>query len=155
MFWRCTELDRRNLKVLGALRYTISKTEKRQQAARTPERLLVNHNDPTPYVFYKCHVGRGSGAYACGGSDLPILERVHTERNPKGRAALSSGCATLSAPFEGATHADTRGRLETIVRVHGFGELAQTHAGGGSLCARLCAQSRSGRRNLGAGGAAA
>src|SRR6267154_1560237 len=84
MFWRCTELDRRNLKVLGALRYTISKTEKRQQAARTPERLLVNHNDPVPYVFRKCHVGGGSGAYGCAGSDLPILERVHTGRNPKG-----------------------------------------------------------------------
>src|SRR6266853_4009341 len=64
-------------------------------------------------------------------------------------------CATLSAPFGGETHADTRGCLETVVRVHGFGELAQTHAGGGSVCARLCAQSRGGRRNLGAGGAAA
>src|SRR6266478_569234 len=73
----------------------------------------------------------------------------------RGRVALSCDCATLSAPFGGETHADTRGRLETIVRVHGFGELAQTHAGGGSVCARLCAQSRGRRRNLGAGGAAA
>src|SRR6267378_693885 len=51
----------------------------------------------------------------------------------------------------GEPHADTRGRLETVVRVHGFGEFAQAHAGGGSLRARLCAEGQGGRRSLGAG----
>jgi len=56
---------------------------------------------------------------------------------------------TIGSIVGGEPHADTRGRLETVVRVHGFGELAQTHAGGGSVRARLCAQSRGRRRNLG------
>src|SRR5260370_19407260 len=65
-------------------------------------------------------------------------------------------CATLSAPLRGgAPDADTRGCLETAVRVHGFREFAQTHAGSGSVCARLCAQDRGGRRDLGAGRTAA
>src|SRR5260370_42301025 len=55
----------------------------------------------------------------------------------------------------GETDADTRGWVETVVRVHGFGEFAQAHAGGGGVCAGLCAQSRGGCRDLGAGGAAA
>src|SRR5258708_39462601 len=37
----------------------------------------------------------------------------------------------------GETDADTRGCLETVVRVHGFGEFAETHAGGGTACARF------------------
>src|SRR5258708_5887926 len=65
-------------------------------------------------------------------------------------------CATLSAPLRGGEpDADTRGCLETAVRVHGFREFAQTHAGSGSVCARLCAQDRGGRRDLGAGSTAA
>src|SRR5260370_25866617 len=85
----------------------------------------------------------------------PFCLRLPTVNFQLGTVDFLFPCATLSAPFGGETHADTRGRLETVVRVHGFGELAQTHAGGGSVCARLCAQSRGGRRNLGAGGAAA
>src|SRR6266581_3466147 len=60
-------------------------------------------------------------------------------------------CATLSAHFGGEpkrraearplhwgeTHADPRRRLETALRVHRFGELAQAHAGGGSVRACL------------------
>src|SRR6266704_3269442 len=49
----------------------------------------------------------------------------------------------------GATDADTRGWLETAVRVHRFGEFAQTHACRRSVCARLCAQIGRRRRNLG------
>src|SRR5260370_13061252 len=55
----------------------------------------------------------------------------------------------------GETDADTRGWLETVVRVHGFGEFAQAHAGGGGGWAGLCAQSPGGCRGLGAVGAAA
>src|SRR5258708_39897119 len=42
----------------------------------------------------------------------------------------------------GETDADTRGRLDTAVRIHRFGELAQTHAGGRGVCGGLLAQSR-------------
>src|SRR6266849_6098776 len=68
---------------------------------------------------------------------------------------LLLSCATLLVLFWGEPDADTRGCLETVVRIHRFGELAQTHAGGGGVRARLRAESRRGRRNVGAGGAAA
>src|SRR5258708_13883257 len=62
--------------------------------------------------------------------------------------------ATLSAPFGGEPHTNTRGRLDTAVRVHRFGELAQTHACCRSVCAPLGGQNWGGRRNLGTGVAA-
>src|SRR5229473_3333676 len=43
---------------------------------------------------------------------------------------------TIGSIAGGEPDADTRGCLETAVRVHGFREFAQTHAGSGSVCAR-------------------
>src|SRR5260370_41490092 len=54
----------------------------------------------------------------------------------------------------GEKDADTRGWLETVVRVHGFGEFAQAHAGGGGVWGGLWAQNRGWWRGLGGGGAA-
>src|SRR5438445_2301980 len=83
-------------------------------------------------LLFPSHEGTLSEAsIATEESRFSLPPYVHTSLPPY----FCLSCATLSAPIGGATHADTRGRLETAVRVHRFGELAQTHACRRSVCA--------------------
>src|SRR4029077_16730040 len=70
------------------------------------------------------------------------------------RPWVTAVCYTTRS-LPGEWHADTRGRLETFVRVHAVGKLAEAHAGGGGVRAGLRAEVRRGRRELGPVGAAA
>src|SRR6266566_8605166 len=75
---------------------------------------------------------------------LPLLRRT-ASRLPAFPYFITSGLPSYTiGSISGAPHADTRGCLETVVRIHGFGEPAQTHARCRSMCSRLCAQN--GRR---------